>query len=190
MSQPIHQKQLFQSIGLLIAEDGQAVRSLLSQFGIKVKSDGVKELSRAVLYGIDRKGKQFHYQLAALLLHKRADDLNATSSAYDSFGEGGLGMVAGMIGSVANLVGAKQQKQLQQQQARSAILSQVLAFKKAEQDRLLLEKQQQLNAKKKINRTRTGIIAVLGLGAVLLIIKLSRPIHPSVTPQTHQNASI
>ncbi len=185
MSQSNNQIQLFQSIGQLIAQDDKVVRSLLSKFGIKVNSDKVKDLSRAVLYGIDKKGKQFHQELAAILLGNRADDLKATHSVYDSFAEGGLGLVAGMIGSVANLVGTKQQKQLQQQQARSAILSQALAFKKAEQDRLLLEKQQQLDIKKKINWTRTGISIALGLGAVFLLVKLSRPIHPSVTPQPH-----
>ena len=185
MSQSNNQLQLFQSIGQLIVEDGEAVRLLLSKFGIKVNSDKVKDLSRAVLYGIDKKGKQFHYKLAALLLSQRADYLKTTHSAYDSFADGGLGLVAGMIGSVANLVGAKQQKQLQQQQARSAILSQALAFKKAEQDRLLLEKQRQLNTKKKINWTKTAISMALALGVVFLLVKLSRPIHPSVTPKPH-----
>ena len=185
MSTPFNQQQLFRSIGQMIAEEGKAVRMLLSKFGIKVKSDSVKDLSRAVLYGIDKKGKQFHYKLAALLLSKRGDDLIVTHSAYDSFAEGGLGIVAGMIGSVANLVGAKQQRQVQQQQARTAILSQALAFKKAQEDRLYAEKQQQLNTKKKTNWTRNAVMIVLGLGAVLIIIKLSRPIHPSVISQTH-----
>ena len=47
MSTPFNQQQIFQSIGQMIAEEGKAVRMLLSKFGIKVKSDSVKDFQNS-----------------------------------------------------------------------------------------------------------------------------------------------
>ena len=186
----IHSKeQIYQQVGYLVAIDPDALVNLLNRFRIKVKNGKKKDLVRAVLYAIEKKGTHFHHQLTTLLLQKEEDAFSVEEAAKVPVGGGAIGAVTGIVGSVARLLGHKQQKRLHQQQARSAILSQAFALQQARENQLHTEKQTFAAAHQNSTWMKMGLQLVLGISGIVLLIKLLQPIRPSLT-HYHSNASI
>ena len=132
-------KTIFDLLGVAIANDPLAIKSLLQKFGITTaEKPSAKELTDKVMAAIEKGNQKFAVALAKLLAGQ------VIPEGFDHFaglgggdmGGGGITVgsdpisaIAGAIGSVANLFGNAQKKKLMKQQASSQTMSTLLAYK-------------------------------------------------------------
>lgn len=176
---PVQAELTMNLIGMYLAQKPEAVKKLLSDYGVSMSEPALQnELVSKLIWAIGQNNKRFNYELSKLIIAEATKD---NSNSYDHFDFGALlgkkgendtgggiqigadpiSAVAGALGSVANLIGAKGKRKEAEKQARMQTLQGMMALKAT---------QEQNKPKSQQWKIVIALIAVIGMVAVAFLI--------------------
>lgn len=176
---PVQAELTMNLIGMYLAQKPEAVKELLSDYGVSMSEPALQnELVSKLIWAIGQNNKRFNYELSKLIIAEATKD---NSNSYDHFDFGALfgkkgendtgggiqigadpiSAVAGALGSVANLIGAKGKRKEAEKQARMQTLQGMMALKAT---------QEQNKPKSQQWKIVIALIAVIGMVAVAFLI--------------------
>ena len=176
-------------LGVVIADHPEKIRKLLREFGIETRSKpSARELTQKVLFGIETKGKAFHFELAKII-SERLPNQDGYDAYEDEAGsapqqeDGYVNLIMGAIAGIGSAIGNVKSKKQKRAEASQKTMSTLFAYK-AQQEKAVADKaaQERSQANKMAWLKGVGILVTVSLVGWVLVKQANK--NPQLQPAT------
>ena len=170
-------------LGVVIADHPEQIRQLLREFGVDTSNKPTaRELTNKVIYAIDTRGKEVHWELARVLYAKLPPQDEYNSYEGEEQEDGYVNLIMGAIGGIGNAIGSIKSKKQKRAEASQKTMSTIMAYK-AQQEQIAAQKAAQEQAHANNMKLLKGIgILVVVVGVGWIAVRKFKP--PKPEPQT------